>query len=88
MSVGFVKAIKRLRNEGIIEKLELRRGLTSALDGERVLVFTMLLRFGVYTAYCCGWRCAAVLVGDVSKIDGSRWWGALGLSERRCGASR
>ncbi len=40
-------------------ELELRRGLTSALDGERVSVSTMLMRFGVYTAYwlrsamCC-----------------------------------
>lgn len=53
MSVGFVRAIKKLR-----------RRLTSALDGESVLVFTMLLGVGVYTAYwlrllmCCSpcWR--------------------------------
>ena len=45
-------------------RLELRRRLTSALDGESVLVFTMLLIFGIYTTYwlrlamCCSpfWR--------------------------------
>lgn len=50
---------------GESRELELRRGLTSALDGERELVFTMLMRFGVYRLTGCGWRCAAVLVGDM-----------------------
>lgn len=85
MSVGFVKAIKRPRNEGgagapAWAYICTGRGESvSIYDAHEIWVLHGLL----------------VAVGDVLQslmavcsirtIDGSMWWGALGLSERRCG---
>lgn len=69
-------------------ELELRRRLTSALDGKSVLVFTMLLIFGVYKAY---WLWLAMCYSacwryvQFERLMGVCVVGRIRLSERRCG---
>lgn len=60
--------------------LEVWGWLTSALYGECLLVFTMLLRVGVYMAYWLWLRCA---VGERfnSKRLMAMWCGVIRLSE-------